>query len=64
MVAAGNGGRIVAVTSVHEHRAPVGSAAYDGAKHGLGGLVKTIALELAPYGITANCVAPGEIATR
>ena len=63
MVAAGNGGRIIAVTSVHEHQPRVGSAAYDAAKHGLGGLVKTIALELAPQGITANCVAPGEIAT-
>jgi NAD(P)-dependent dehydrogenase (short-subunit alcohol dehydrogenase family) len=41
----------------------VGSAAYDAAKHGLGGLIKTVALELGQYGITANCVAPGEIAT-
>jgi len=41
----------------------VGSAAYDAAKHGLGGLMKTLALELGQYGITANCVAPGEIAT-
>jgi hypothetical protein len=63
MVAAGNGGRIVAVTSVHEHQPRVGSAAYDAAKHGLGGLVKTLALELGQYAITANCVAPGEIAT-
>lgn len=63
MVAAGNGGRIIAVTSVHEHQPRVGSAAYDAAKHGLGGLVKTLALELGQYGITANCVAPGEIAT-
>lgn len=63
MVAAGNGGRIIAVTSVHEHQPRVGSAAYDAAKHGLGGLVKTLALELGSYAITANCVAPGEIAT-
>ena len=33
------------------------------AKHGLGGLIKTMALELGQYGITANAVAPGEIAT-
>jgi hypothetical protein len=63
MVAAGNGGRLIAVTSVHEHQPRVGSAAYDAAKHGLGGLMKTLALELGQYGITANCVAPGEIAT-
>jgi NAD(P)-dependent dehydrogenase (short-subunit alcohol dehydrogenase family) len=63
MVAAGQGGRLIAVTSVHEHQPRVGSSAYDAAKHGLGGLMKTIALELGSYGITANAVAPGEIAT-
>jgi NAD(P)-dependent dehydrogenase (short-subunit alcohol dehydrogenase family) len=63
MVQAGRGGRLIAVTSVHEHQPRVGSAAYDAAKHGLGGLMKTLALELGEYGITANCVAPGEIAT-
>ena len=63
MVSAGHGGRLIAVTSVHEHQPRVGSAAYDAAKHGLGGLMKTLALELGQYGITANCVAPGEIAT-
>ena len=63
MVQRGQGGRLVAVTSVHEHQPRVGSAAYDAAKHGLGGLMKTLALELGQHGITANCVAPGEIAT-
>lgn len=63
MVAAGRGGRLIAVTSVHEHLPRVGSSAYDAAKHGLGGLVKTAAVELGRHGITANCVAPGEIAT-
>jgi NAD(P)-dependent dehydrogenase (short-subunit alcohol dehydrogenase family) len=63
MVAAGNGGRLIAVTSMHERQPRVGSAAYDAAKHGLGGLMKTLALELGQHGITANCVAPGEIAT-
>jgi len=63
MVEQGNGGRLIAVTSVHEHQPRVGSAAYDAAKHGLGGLMKTAALELGRYGITANCVAPGEIST-
>jgi NAD(P)-dependent dehydrogenase (short-subunit alcohol dehydrogenase family) len=63
MVGAGAGGRIIAVSSVHEHQPRVGSAAYDAAKHGLGGLIKTLALELGQHGITANTVAPGEIAT-
>jgi NAD(P)-dependent dehydrogenase (short-subunit alcohol dehydrogenase family) len=63
MVRAGNGGRIVAVTSVHEHQPRVGAAPYDAAKHGLGGLLKTLALELGQYAITVNAVAPGEIAT-
>jgi NAD(P)-dependent dehydrogenase (short-subunit alcohol dehydrogenase family) len=63
MVAAGNGGRLIVVSSVHEHAPRVGSAAYDAAKHATGGLMKTVALELGRYGITANTVAPGEIAT-
>jgi hypothetical protein len=63
MVQAGQGGRLIAVTSVHEHQPRVGSAAYDAAKHGLGGLMKTLALELGQYAITVNSVAPGEIAT-
>ena len=63
MIAAGKGGRIIAVTSVHEHQPRVGSSAYDAAKHGLGGLIKTAALELGEHNITCNAVAPGEIAT-
>jgi NAD(P)-dependent dehydrogenase (short-subunit alcohol dehydrogenase family) len=63
MVDAGQGGRLIAVTSVHEHQPRVGSSAYDAAKHGLGGLMKTVALELGQHGITANSVAPGEVAT-
>jgi NAD(P)-dependent dehydrogenase (short-subunit alcohol dehydrogenase family) len=63
MVSDGQGGRLIAVTSVHELQPKVGSSAYDAAKHGLGGLMKTLALELGQHGITANTVAPGEIAT-
>ena len=63
MVAAGRGGRIVNVTSVHEHVPLEGAAAYCAAKGGLGLLTKVMALELAPHGITVNSVAPGEIAT-
>ena len=63
MVAAGRGGRIVNVTSVHEHVPLRDAVAYVAAKHGLGGVTKVMALELAEHGITVNSVAPGEIAT-
>src|SRR5215210_3678505 len=63
MAAAGRGGRIVNITSVHEHQPRVGAAAYCAAKGGLGLLTKVAALELAEHGITVNAVAPGEIAT-
>src|SRR5215213_9003244 len=59
MVAAGRGGRIVNITSVHEHQPRVGAAAYCAAKGGLGLLTKVAALELAEHGITVNSVAPG-----
>jgi len=63
MVAHGGGGRIVNVTSVHEHVPLEGAAPYCAAKGGLGLLTKVMALELAEHGITVNAVAPGEIAT-
>jgi hypothetical protein len=63
MVAAGRGGRIVNVTSVHEHQPRVGAAAYCAAKGGLGLLTRVAAIELAEHGITVNAVAPGEIST-
>lgn len=63
MLQAGNGGRLIAVTSVHEHEPRVGAGPYVAAKHGLGGLMKNFALELGAHDITANCVAPGEITT-
>ncbi|UQX03789.1 SDR family oxidoreductase [Streptomyces sp. RerS4] len=63
MVAQGGGGRIVNVTSVHEHQPRVGAAPYCAAKGGLGLLTQVMALELAEHGITVNAVAPGEIAT-
>jgi NAD(P)-dependent dehydrogenase (short-subunit alcohol dehydrogenase family) len=63
MVDAGKGGRIVNVTSVHEHVPLREAAAYCAAKGGLGLLTKVMALELGEHGITVNSVAPGEIAT-
>jgi NAD(P)-dependent dehydrogenase (short-subunit alcohol dehydrogenase family) len=63
MVQDGRGGRIINITSVHEHVPLPGSSAYCAAKGGLGLLTKVMALELAEHGITVNAVAPGEIAT-
>jgi NAD(P)-dependent dehydrogenase (short-subunit alcohol dehydrogenase family) len=63
MIDAGHGGRIVNITSVHEHQPKVGAAPYCAAKGGLGLLTKVAAIELAEHGITVNSVAPGEIAT-
>lgn len=64
MVDAGRGGRIINVSSVHEHLPRYGAAAYWAAKAGLGMFSKVLALELGEHGITVNTVAPGEIATE
>ena len=63
MIAAGTPGRIVNVTSVHEHVPLMGSSAYCAAKGGLGLLTKVMALELAEHQITVNAIAPGEVST-
>jgi NAD(P)-dependent dehydrogenase (short-subunit alcohol dehydrogenase family) len=63
LVAGRRGGRIVFVTSVHEHTPLRFAAAYAAAKAGLGMAAKVMALELAPFGVTVNAVAPGHIAT-
>ncbi len=64
MIAGGRAGRIINVTSVHEHLPRLGAAAYCSAKAGLGMLTQVLALELGEHGITVNSVAPGEIATE
>jgi NAD(P)-dependent dehydrogenase (short-subunit alcohol dehydrogenase family) len=63
MVDAGNGGCIINITSVHEHIPRIGASAYCASKGGLGLLTKVMAMELAPYGIRVNAIAPGEIST-
>jgi len=63
MVESGTEGRMINVTSVHEHIPLPEAAAYCAAKGGLGLLTKVMALELGEHGITVNSVAPGEIAT-
>jgi NAD(P)-dependent dehydrogenase (short-subunit alcohol dehydrogenase family) len=63
MAEAGSGGRIINITSVHEHIPRIGASAYCASKGGLGLLTKVMAMELAPYGIRVNAIAPGEIST-
>jgi NAD(P)-dependent dehydrogenase (short-subunit alcohol dehydrogenase family) len=63
MISAGGGGRIVNVTSVLAFVPLEGGGAYGAAKAGLEALTKVLALELAPYAIKVNAVAPGHTAT-
>ncbi|MFK3660436.1 SDR family oxidoreductase [Scandinavium sp. NPDC088450] len=63
MIAQGDGGRIINITSVHEHTPLPQASAYTAAKHALGGLTKSLALELVSHNILVNAVAPGAIAT-
>ena len=64
MITDGEAGRIINITSVHEHVPRLGASAYCSAKAGLGMLTKVLALELGEHGITVNSVAPGEISTE
>lgn len=63
MVEQGDGGRIINISSVHEDRPMPTNATYCAAKGGVRMLMRTIAVELAPHGITVNNVAPGAIKT-
>ena len=56
-------GRIIATASAHSKAASPFKAAYVAAKHGLNGLTKVLALELAEHGVTANCISPGYVWT-
>lgn len=56
-------GRIIQTASAHSLVASPFKSAYVTAKHGLAGFTKTIALELATFGVTANCISPGYVWT-
>jgi 3-hydroxybutyrate dehydrogenase len=56
-------GRIVNIASAHALVASPYKAAYVAAKHGVAGLTKTVALEVAEQGITVNAVCPGYVLT-
>jgi glucose 1-dehydrogenase len=64
MIAAGRGGRIINISSVHEEACWAGAGAYCISKAGLRNLSRTMAIELGPHNITVNDIAPGAIATK
>ena len=56
-------GRIINTASAHSKVASAFKSAYNASKHGIAGFTKTIALELAEHGVTANCISPGYVWT-
>lgn len=56
-------GRIIGTGSAHSLVASPFKSAYVAAKHGLAGLTKTVALEVADAGVTVNCISPGYVWT-
>lgn len=63
MVLQGRGGRIINISSVHEEITMPTNAAYCASKGGVRMLARTIAVELAEYGITVNNICPGAVDT-
>lgn len=58
-----SGGRLIAISSIAGLHGEANTAAYAAAKHGVMGLVKSLALEVAKHGITCNAVCPGWVDT-
>jgi 2-deoxy-D-gluconate 3-dehydrogenase len=63
LVATRRPGRIVNVASMLSFQGGIRVPAYTASKHGIAGLTKAMANELAPHGITVNAIAPGYMAT-
>lgn len=63
MISQGGTGRIINISSVHQDLPMPGNAPYCASKGGLRMLMRTIAVELAPHGITVNNIGPGAIYT-
>jgi NAD(P)-dependent dehydrogenase (short-subunit alcohol dehydrogenase family) len=64
MIARGGGGRIVNISTIGAHAVHKDAAVYDSAKGAIEVLTRNCAYELAPYGVSVNCVIPGAIAER
>ncbi len=56
-------GRIITVASINSKRASYHGCAYAASKHGVLGFMRSLALEAAPFGVTANCICPGPVET-
>lgn len=57
-------GRLINTASAHSLTASPFKSAYNASKHGIVGFTKTVALELAQTGVTANCISPGYVWTE
>lgn len=64
MIGQGTGGCIVNLGSIFGQQGVAGGAAYSASKGGVALLTHSLALELAPYGIRVNTIAPGNMATE
>jgi SDR family mycofactocin-dependent oxidoreductase len=64
MIEQGRGGAIVMIGSAASVRGYPGISHYAAAKHGLLGLMRSLAVELAPHGVRVNCVLPGGTRTQ
>ncbi len=62
-MAASGYGRVVAVSSVYAHRARLGRVAYSASKASIEEVVRSVAVEYGPFGVLANCIAPGFVLT-
>ncbi len=64
LIGRGSGGRIVNVSTIGTHGAHSDGAVYDSAKGAIETLTRNMAHELAPHGVTVNCVIPGAVPER
>lgn len=57
-------GRIITVASINSRQAALHGSAYTASKHGVLGLMRSIATEVASQGVTVNCICPGPVQTK